>query len=89
MSLFGNASEGVSNPPDANLYYWLHSMLVKCKNQRLPRLLLGVTFIFENFYVNKLKPGLGFHYNEKYFVDSWIVDSSLISLSSRILNIDC
>ncbi len=79
----------VSNPPDASLYHRVHKGLLNCNNQRLLRLLLGITFVLENFYVSKLRPGLGLRYSEKYLAYDWILNSPLVSPGKRILDIGC
>ena len=79
----------VSNPPDAGLYHLVHRVLLGCNSQRLLRLLLGITFALENFYVNKLRPKLGLRYSEKYLAYDWILNSPLVSPGKRTLDIGC
>lgn len=78
-----------SNPPDAGLYHMVHRALLKCSSQRLLRPLLGAAFALESFYVNKLRPQLGFRYSEKYLAYDWILNSSLISPGKAVLDIGC
>ena len=80
---------GVSNPPDAGLYHWMHRGLLKFRQQWLFRLLLSITFTLENFYANKLRPRLGFRYSEKYLAYSWILGSFLLPPGKHILDIGC
>ncbi len=89
MSLRGDASIINSSPPDANLYHWVHRILLECKPRGLQKLLLRIAFTLETFYVNKVRPVLGFHYSEKYLAYSWILGSSLLSPKKRILDIGC
>lgn len=89
MSLLGNASIRGSNPLDANLYHRIHRGLLNCKPRGLQKLLLHVTFVLEVFYVNKIRPLLGFRYSEKYLAYSWILGSPLLSQGQRILDIGC
>ena len=89
MITTGNVSQGVSNPPDARLYHMVHRVLLNCNNQRLLRLLLGIAFTLENFYVNRLRPRLGFRYSEKYLAYSWILNNPLVSPGMRVLDIGC
>ena len=79
----------VSNPADAKLYHLVQRVLLNCKSQRFLRLLLGITLALENFYVNKLRPALGFRYSEKYLAYDWIQNSTLLSPGKRILDIGC
>ncbi len=94
MEKFGNQvmdvqKNGDSNPLDANLYHWIHRGLLNCKPQGLQKLLLHLTFTLETFYVNKIRPLLGFRYSEKYLAYSWIFGSPLLFPGKRILDIGC
>jgi 2-polyprenyl-3-methyl-5-hydroxy-6-metoxy-1,4-benzoquinol methylase len=87
--MISTVSQRVSNPPDAGLYHLVHRVLLNCRSQRLLRLLLGVIFALESFYVNRLRPLLGLRYSEKYLAYDWILNSPLVSPGKRVLDIGC
>ena len=76
-------------PPDVRIYHPLHRILLRCKPQKLLEMIVHMLFTGENFYVNKIRPRLGFRYSEKYLAYSWILGSPLLHGKRRILDIGC
>lgn len=79
----------VSPPPDVSIYHLLHRTLLRCKPVKLLEMMVHIFFAAENFYVNKIRPLLGFRYSEKYLAYSWILGSPLLNGKHRILDIGC
>ena len=84
-----NQNIKVSNPPDVGIYHLLHRTLLGCRPRKLLETLLHIVFNGENWYVNKIRPLLGFRYSEKYLAYSWILGSPLLHGKCRILDIGC
>ena len=85
----GNENSKVSNPPDVGIYHLLHGALLRCRPQKLLRMLVHKVFNSENWYANKIRPLLGFRYSEKYLAYSWILGSPLLHGKRCILDIGC
>lgn len=84
-----NRNIKVSLPLDAGIYHFLHRALLRCTPQKLLGVLVHMVFNGEIWYVNKIRPLLGFRYSEKYLAYSWILGSPLLHGKRRMLDIGC